>query len=323
MRIIACVSLPSRVEAQGLCRDRHSRCRREGMWVQRSVTGNGPLEFTNAKGQQISIPLSALYFDPSGTLQVDSVWATASGLKGGSGLLAYVQSEGLITPAPAPSPFPAMIIKAADPGTGGNNITVQITDVSPAADPTQTTFTIVVTEVDTYTGLTAASIERTIGSSKIQGSSLVSVTTGSMPGLVQVESGSVDINGIPDSLSDTLDGNPATLDVDGDGSPAIVFTLLAKKTGADGALTQVQILPDTTSPPTSGATTFTLTATWTKTVTGVNLTNLQTLAQNELGYEITVSLPASGAYSVPAAATSTLSGGTTGSPASATLSTGI
>src|SRR5271167_4203362 len=104
------------------------------------VTGNGPLEFTNANGRQISIPLSALYFDGSGTLQVDATWASASGLMPNKGVLGYAQSEGSITPAPAPPPFAAMIIKAADQGTSGNNIQVAISDISPATDPTQTTF---------------------------------------------------------------------------------------------------------------------------------------------------------------------------------------
>jgi len=219
------------------------------------VTGNGPLEFTNSNGQQISIPLTAFYFDGSGTLQVDATWGAATGLQPGKGLLAYVQSEGLIAPAPAASPFPAMIIKAASAGTGGNNISITIADVSPAVDPTLTTFTITVSESETYTGLTAATIAGVLGASSVVGSTLVSATNGSSPGLVQVEVGSVDPNGIPSSVSGTLAGNPAELSVDGDGSPALVFTLLAKNSGTDGALTQVDISPDTSSPPTGSSTT--------------------------------------------------------------------
>jgi len=287
------------------------------------VTGNGPLEFTNANGRQISIPLSALYFDSSGTLQVDSTWATASGLKPNAGVLGYVQSEGLITPAPAPPPFAAMIIKSADQGTGGNNIQVAISDISPATDPTQTTFSITVTETDVYEGLTAGTIESTLGSSTVSGSSLVPVKTGTSPGLVQVESGTVDTNGFPNSTNGSLTGNPAELAVDGEGSPAVVFTLLAKKSGADGATTQVDISPDTGSPPASSNPTFTLTATWSKMVNDVTLGTLASTIQSELGYEITVSLPGSGAFSVPAAAQSTLGGGTPGTFASATLFTGV
>jgi len=288
-----------------------------------AVTGNGPLEFTDSNGHQISIPLSALFFDASGTLQIDSVWGTASGLQAGQGLLAYAQTEKLITPAPAAAPFPAMVIKAADPGTGGNNISVTISNVTPAADPTQTTFTIAVTETDTYDGLTAATIQATLGSSTVSGSTLVFGTAGSSPGLVQVEAGVGDATGTPDAVAKNLVGNPAELAVDGEGSPALVFTLLAKKSGADGALTNVVIAPDVSSPPTTGPGTFSLVASWTKTVNNVSLATLATSIQNQLGYLITVSLPASGAYSVPAVATSTLSGGTSGTPASANLFTGI
>jgi len=288
------------------------------------VTGNGPLEFTNANGRQISIPLSALYFDQNGTLQVDSTWATASGLKPNAGVLGYAQSEGMITPAPAPPPFAAMIIKAADQGAGGNNIVVAISDTSPATDPTQTTFSITVTETDVYEGLTAATIESTLGSSTVSGSTLVPVKTGTSPGLVQVEAGSVDTSGFPNALTKaSLNGDPAELAVDGEGSPAVVFTLLAKKAGADGATTVIDISPDTSSPPSSSNPTFTLNANWSRMISDVTLGTLVSTIQSEFGYEITVSLPGSGAYSVPALASSTLSGGTPGTSASATLFTGV
>lgn len=288
------------------------------------VTGNGPLEFTNANGKQISIPLSALYFDGSGTLQVDTTWATATGLKPSKGVLGYAQSEGLIAPASAPPPFAAMVINAADQGTGGNNIVVGISDIAPATDPTQTTFSITVTETDVYAGLTVANIESTLGSSTVSGSSLIPVVTGTSPGLVQVEAGSVDTSGFPNSVTNaSLQGDPAELAVDGDGSPAVVFTLLAKKAGTDGATTLIDISSDTTSPPGPGNPTFTLTATWSKMVNDVTIETLASTIQSEFGYEITVSLPGSGAYSVPAAASTTLSGGTPGTLAAATLFTGV
>lgn len=288
------------------------------------VTGNGPLEFTNANGKQVSIPLSALYFDGNGTLQVDATWAAASGLKPNKGVLGYARSEGLIKPAPAPPPFAAMLVKAAQEGTGGNNIVIQISDVTAAADPTQTTFSITVTENDVYTGLTAATIESTLGSSTVSGGTLTSVKTGSSPGLVQVESGSVDTGGFPNTVTNaSLAGDPGELTVDGEGSPSLVFTLLAKKAGADGAATLIDITPDTASPPTSSTATFTLTANWSKMVNDVTLATLAATMQSEFGYEVTVSLPSSGAYSVPAAASSALGGGTAGSFAAATLFTGI
>jgi len=58
-------------------------------------------------------------------------------------------------------------------------------------------------------------------------------------------------------------------------------------------------------------------------INDVTLATLASTVQSEFGYEIAVSLPGSGAYSVPAAATSMLSGGNPGTPASATLFTGV
>jgi hypothetical protein len=127
--------------------------------------------------------------------------------------------------------------------------------------------------------------------------------------------------GDPIATSGPLAGSPAQLDVDGTGSPALVFTLIAKKTGTDGILTNVVVTPDTSSPP-SGNQTFSLLATWTKTVSGITLADLDTVISSDLGYEITVSKPTGGAYSVPTAGVTQLSGGAQGTSASATLFTG-
>jgi hypothetical protein len=281
------------------------------------ATGNGPFEFTSVSGKQISIPLSPFSFDANNNLVVDPAWNTVTQVQPASGFLAYAVKRGIIAPAAMPSPFPAMLIRAADPGTGGNNISIKV-DIStstaspPIDDPTQLPFDLTVTETDFYTGLTAATIESVLGSS---------VVTGSSPGLVQVLNGSVDALGDPIATSSPLTGSPAQLDVDGTGSPALVFTLVAKKAGTDSTLTNVIVTPDTSSPPT-GTTTFSLLATWTKTASGLTLSDLDTLAAGDLGYEITVSKPSGGAYSVPAAGVTQLSGGAAATSASATLFTG-
>jgi hypothetical protein len=282
------------------------------------ATGNGPFEFTSANGSQISIPLTAFTFDANNNIVVDPAWETITQAQPGSTVLSFAVKEGLIAPAPVPSPFPAMTIRAADPGTGGNNISITVavsssTASPPTNDPTQVPFSITVTETDVYNGLTAATIESVLGSSAV---------TGSSPGLVQVVPDSVDLSGVPVATTGALAGSPAQLDVDGSGSPALVFTLVAKKSGADGTLTNVTVTPNTSSPPSSSPETFTLEATWTKTVNDITVSDLGALVSSELGYEITVSKPSSGAYSVPAAGVSQLSGGAAGTSASATLFTG-
>ena len=285
--------------------------------VNTPATGNGPFEFTSASGRHISIPLSAFSFDASNNIVVNPAWSAVLGAQPGSSFLAYALQEGMIAPAALSSPFPAMIIRAADPGAGGNNISITVavstsTASPPNDDPTQVPFSLTVTETDVYTGLTAATIESVLGSSAVSGTS---------PGLVQVLSGSVDTVGEPIATTGVLHGASAQLDVDGTGSPALVFTLVAKKNAADSTLTNVTVTPDGGSPPSPNPT-FTLLATWTKTVSGITLSDLDSLASSDLGYEIKVSKPSSGAYSVPAPGVTRLSGGAVGTSASATLFTG-
>jgi hypothetical protein len=276
--------------------------------------GNGPFEFTDGNGRHWSIPLTAFNF-VGAQVVVDSAWQFLTNVQPAKSYLAYAVSVGAISPAPAPSPFPAMVIQAVTPGTGGNNIQVSVAISNvvtspPTDDPTLTPFSLTVTETDTYASLTAATIQTALQN---QG------------GLVQATS--VDSTGSPLSASDSLTltgppGAPAQLEVHGSGSPSLVFTLVAKSSGADGESTQVTITPDISSPPSSGQETFKLVVSWTKTVTGITLATLDTLVNSQLGYQITVSKPNSGAYSVPAAGSSTLSGGAQGSNAAATLFTG-
>jgi hypothetical protein len=280
------------------------------------ATGNGPFEFTSSAGKQISIPLSAFTFDAAGNIVVDSAWQPLTNAQPGSALLAHAVKEGLIAPTAVASPFPAMIIKAADPGAGGNNITVTvvvstIVTSPPTNDPTLVPFSLTVAENDNYTGLTAATVENVLGSSAV---------TGSSPGLVQVVHGSVDPTGVPTLQNGVLLGSPAEFDVVGSGSPGTVFILMAKRSGDSGP-TKIKITPNVASPPSANPT-FSLLVSWTRTVSGITLPNLHAMVQSALGYEITVSKPSSGAYSVPTAGVTTLSGGGPGSVASAVLFAG-
>ena len=289
------------------------------------VTGNGPFEFTSSEGKQISIPLTAFSFDSNNNLVVDPAWQSFTGAAPGNVYLATAVKLGSIAPAALASPFPAMIFRAADPGSGGNNIsiTIAVSNVvssPPTDDPTLVPFSITVTETDVYPSLTAATIENVLGSRTSAGASVI---TGTSPGLVKVLDGPVDTAGEPLSSSGNLSGAPAIFHVDGNGSPAMIFTLIAKRDSSDSTLTHVAIAPNISSPPSPGASTFSLQATWTKTVSGVTLPDLAATVSAELGYELTVSKPGSGAYSVPAPGVSQLSGGGGGTAASATIFTGL
>jgi hypothetical protein len=280
------------------------------------ATGNGPFEFTSAGGKQISIPLGAFSFDSSGKAVVDPAWSSLTDVPPGKTLLALAIQNQTIMPRPTPSPFPAIIVRAADPGAGGNNISVAITVSNvvtspPSNDPTLVPFSIEIQETDSYSGLTMATVESVLGSDTV---------AGSLPGLVRVVHSSLDSAAVATHCTGNLAGTPAVFSVTAEGSPPVAFVLSAKKSGADGTLTQVTVTPDISSPSSPGTPTFSLQAMWSKTVSGITLPQLDAMA-SALGYEITVSRPSSGAYSVPADSTSMLSGGAAGTVASATLYT--
>lgn len=264
-------------------------------------TGNGPFEFTNSNGQLVSIPLAALGFDASGNLAVAAAWSSIAGAAPAGALLAYMRAQGLLVPAPAASPKPAAIIKAVDAGPAGNNITVAIQNIASKPDPTQTTFDIVVTESESYPGLTATTILSVLGTAS---------TPGSQPGLVHVTAAAT---GLPAAIPQTplaggAAGVKATLPV------GTAFTLEARDPGADGDLIEVTI--------NASATTFDLIVSWTKKTAGVTIGNFKLQVASDLGFEITAQPPAGGIFSVPSLATVNLGGGAGSTNASAILIAG-
>jgi hypothetical protein len=271
------------------------------------VTSYGPFEFTDSKGKQVSIPLSALTLNGGQLTSTDPGWSAVLGAQPAKALWQQMVAEGLLAPMPAPAPAPAMLLRAASSGTAGNNITITITvhSVSPPAnDPLLVPFDLNVTETDTYAGQTAATISQTL------------VTAGA---LVQVVD-SIETTGVPDPYTKfQFLGSPAQLAVEASGSPGgTLFVLAPRGSGPDSHSTYVTIAPDP-----GGSGTFSLQATWTKTASGLTLATLASAVQSQLGYEITISKPSSGAYSVPAAGSTTLTGGGTSSNASAILFTGL
>ena len=132
--------------------------------------------------------------------------------------------------------------------------------------------------------------------------------------------GTVKANDVPDpNVSNyplTGGGAAAASSVDVKNSKSQpVFTLQARKNGADGDRTTASI-----SNVDTGNKTFDLKVVFTKTKAGATLGTLQN-DMAELGYEITVSPPASGIFSVPTNGTITLSGGADGSSPKAATGT--
>lgn len=274
-----------------------------------SALANGPIELMSSAGQLEQIPLAALYFDATGHIMADH-WPPYRDDKlseaekdSVEAWLAYLVDEGLIRKGAVPAPGTAMIVTARDAGAQTNNIVIEF-----SSNANDTKVDAELTETDVYPGLTVGALQGVIGTASQGGTS---------PGLVVVQGA---VGGLPvDTDATKLDATTLTLAVkEKADSTKTAFTLLAKAPARPGAdLTTVAIdVDDAANPPN----TFTLTATWTKKVSGV--TPLQLDAATNLGYEIKVAPPAGGTLAVPAPGIVTLRGGADPSPpvaASATV----
>ncbi len=277
-----------------------------------AVVGNNPFEFTDGNGSQVSIPLTALKFT-AGVLDIDTgIWPDTypaplpDQIKA---LLSGMANGQMLVPPVVPAAKPAMTITAADPGTQGNNIRIDIVaHLSSNLDPTTAMFDLTATESETYPGLTMDTIESVVGTD---------AQAGSQPGIAHVLSGSVDKTKVPAdqgpvAFPDTPGAKSTVEILDDAGPPNLVFKLEARRSGSGGSFGTATVSDvDTT------AKTFTLRLQWSHAVTNAKLATLGTdLAP--LTYLIAVSAPPSGSVSVPASTSNAaLSGGTVTKGASA------
>jgi len=221
------------------------------------MAATGPIEFL-AGTQQISLPLSALYFE-NGKLKAAGPLYTAHQADADK-WLQYLADQGLVTPAAAPPPKQALLITAKNAGSQGNDIHIAIANVRPdPGDATKQIFDATLTQTDTYAGLTKDTIKDVLGTTS-------AFTSGSRPGLVFVSSG-----GVPDlpQAGTYAPNNSGVVSVPKDGG-GNAFQL-TYRVGVTGATASVQIANVSTD-----AGTFSLVATWTKTATGIYVTQLAT-----------------------------------------------
>jgi len=275
------------------------------MGTKAAVLTSGPIGFTDSRsGGQLSIPGSAIYFDNTGAVKADQWPLYVANQVIIDAWLPYLAQRGVILPAPTAPSAPAMVIKAKAPGSSGNFIQIGFSNIRP--DPNHSgvdIFDVTVTETNTYTLLTPSTIKEILGTAP---------STGKQPGLVYVSSAGDPK--LPKAGEYTLSGDPATRDIDKNAGTDAAFTVNAKSSGDDGARTKVTI-----KDVDSNANTFTLVATWTKTVEGIEVK----VVEINFAYELTVSPPeGSTTLAVPAPGTITLSGGadtTSAVPASVTV----
>lgn len=250
--------------------------------------GTGPVSFVDAHQKQQQIPLSAITFS-AGDADA-SAWSLWSKISSGDqdivkAMLTQLVSQGLLTPGTQTAPTPSLTITAAQPGTTGNVIVVTFAAPNPAAG----TVNVTVSANEVYPGLTLATLGNALGTSAPTANGLVYLA-GPPVAAPENFTGKISLGAPFDCV---------VLDAAATGT---AFTLAATNTSKapDAALIDISVTLDPTP-----ATTFTVTASWTKTVTGATLTMLETA--NPFGMLVSFKGPAGGP--LPAAGTVTLQGG--------------
>jgi hypothetical protein len=272
------------------------------------LNGYRPIEFTD-EGQQFVLPLSAFYLDDTGKVQSNSALYAAH-QKQLDALLASLTASGIVQALPEPPPAPAMEISAERAGTAGNDIIVTFANGRPDPNTDKPIFDATVTQKNTYTGLTAATISGIIGDAP---------GTGTTPGLVYVSSGPNP--GVPAdtanpiALADNQGAYEATID---DANAAQAFKLRARVDDPEATKITVAIkdLDGGANPPT-----FTLVASWTDQENALKPEDMST----KFTYLLQVDPPQDGVVKAPADGDVPLKGGTDGggaTKASATVWSG-
>ena len=261
------------------------------------VTAFGPIAF-NFGGKQYEIPLSQLFFDDTGAIKAD-LWApyttgTTDFQNAVGAWLRYLAKTDVLTKAAKSAAPPAMLITAASAGAAGNSITITIANVKETSPGSGSfVFDATVAETDQHKGLTKDNIRDRLGTP---------TSTGSEPGLVFVWTTPATLD-VPKAGTYAASGANAEFTIDKNSGTGTAFKLRAKAgTNADQLLTSVVI----TDPDSNGV--FDLTATWSKSATGINAAGFA--AAGAFDYDITVAdAPGQTALGTPAAGTYKLSGG--------------
>jgi hypothetical protein len=267
--------------------------------MQTPAVGEGPVAFIDDEGRQLSIPLSAIYFEDG------AVRSHVSASDSLTNWLNYLVARGQLVPGPTPSADQAMTVTATTAGVTGNGITVDVREIGSAA------VEITVTESHVYEGLTFDS----------HSEHFVETVLGSAEGLVRataVTAADTDVpaRGLVAQAKVGTDTDKATWEVKAPpagGVSADLATLEARSLGSEtGTMT---ILVDDVD---LDAKTFTLNVKWQITVT-VLPADLLDVAQPplaDLGFAVRVEPPGVGApLHLPAPGQATLGGGAKAVPA--------
>lgn len=251
------------------------------------VVAQSPVIFST-KGAHKMIPVTTLYFNDQGKLKADRWPGYAADAAVVDALLARLLNDGVLRKGDKPAPKPAFKATAV---TGGAlvQIEIEIKNVVPDnATPPNSKADFTVTETETYLALDLATLKEKVGTSASNAKS---------PGLVFISSAGAPV--LPKAAVYALAGDPAVKDIDKNAGGGAAFSVQSRAGGADAALTTVEIKDVDT-----GANTFTLIATWTKTAAATAVSAMGA----QFPYVITVAAPAGG-FLAPVAGKISLTGG--------------
>jgi len=280
-----------------------------------TALSNSPVQFTDLSGKQVSVPLSALFFDAQDTLKVDPAkWPPYATYQAQlDPWLKHLAASRLIVPDKSPPPRPALFLQSAVPGSMSNGGEVRI-DVTLDPNPANSKFKAEVKLKQVYAGLSMDPASPSFIKTVLGTGGAAPQPQGIRKGLVQVDDAPFNAAKMPAAVAapTALAGGGASVKASkvikdaAAPTPADLFTLRAWKNGADGDLTQFTL---THVDP--AAKTFTLTVLWTKTVQNVTLATLAA-EMGKLAHAVETTLPATGVFAFPAPSTVVLSGGVDG-----------
>ena len=217
-----------------------------------NVRGAGPLTITTVNAQHRTIPLGALTYDGTNFSFVGGPDDEAE-RKAALLWAEYLKKEGNLQIAGS---GPAFLVTAAHPGTSGNAIKLDLSNVNvtEGKPPSATTLDVTVTVTNTYVGLSLATVADVIGAS---------VDGGEKPGLIHLAS-KPPLDKMPDAqtASFKLAGAIMQAEVKKDGETAFLLEAPGDVGGADKFDVTVANV---------AASKFDLVVTWKKTVAGETL----------------------------------------------------
>lgn len=239
-----------------------------------AAVGYGPIVYFTRSGTQLSLPVSAIYFDSADKVQARRpVDEDTEGLRK---WLAYLVEQRRLSREVAPVPPPpgdSIVVTAKELGVGGDRLSVTV--ATPVSGGTGVEVTV--SEIDRYPEMTVAALATTLGDG---------ASPGTTPGVVRLLSvGTLDP--VEGEAVRNLTATPPTWEVR-NASGTAAFVLVPRLPATVPDLVTVRVDLDATG--VAGPRKFTLTATWSKTVPVVTAGALGTL-DSALDFVVDVDVP--------------------------------